>query len=80
MAYIKEAKSLFCVYIDMKTPFPFRRKCIYYKDKTRSYGFILEQYEEQGGPEDGQEYILIEDESSGSILHVKKEDVLEIIN
>jgi hypothetical protein len=64
----------------MKTPFPFRRKCIYYKSKKRSSGFILEEYEEKGGPEDGQEYILIEDEKSKNILHVKKEDVIEIIN
>ena len=64
----------------MKTPFPFRRKCIYYKNKKRLTGFILEEYEEQGGPQDGQEYILIEDEVSTNISHVKKEDVLEIVD
>ncbi|MGI9357826.1 MAG: hypothetical protein ACR2ON_00315 [Paracoccaceae bacterium] len=57
-----------------------RRHCVY-NDRTRTKkGVIIGEYEENGGPNDGQEYIIIEDEQTSKIKHVKKEDVLEIIN
>ena len=64
----------------MNHPFSPDRKCIFYRKNKKSKGVILKEYEELGGPEDGQEYIIVKEIKTKRILHVKKEDVLEIIN
>ena len=57
-----------------------RRRCVYNdKAKTRK-GTIVGEYEENGGPNDGQQYIIVEDKKTSKVKHVKKEDVLEIID
>ena len=38
------------------------------------------EYEENGGPNDGQQYIIVEDKETLKVKHIKKEDVLEIID
>ena len=54
------------------------RRCVYNDKIGTKKGFILGDYEEQGGPNDGQTFVIIEDEESKKIKHVKLEDILEV--
>tara|TARA_B110000495_G_C23042996_1_gene627270 strand:+ start:2760 stop:2951 length:192 start_codon:yes stop_codon:yes gene_type:complete len=56
-----------------------KRKCVYNDKFKTKKGTIMGEYEENGGPCDGQYYIIVEDDETMKIKHVKKEDVLEII-
>jgi len=56
-----------------------KRRCVYNDKSKTKKGTIVGEYEENGGPNDGQSYIIVEDEETSKIKHVKKEDVLEII-
>ena len=64
----------------MNHPFSQDRKCIFFINDQKCQGLILKEYEELGGPEDGQGYIIVKDIKSKKILHVLKEDVIEIID
>ena len=57
-----------------------RRSCIYICKGKNKKAFILDEYEEQGGPLDGQEFLILEDQETNEEVHVKKEHVLEIID
>lgn len=54
------------------------RKCIYTTKEGTKKGVIITDYEEVGGPEDGQDYVIIEDFETKKIKHVKIENVLEV--
>lgn len=56
-----------------------KRHCVYNDKSGTKKGMILGEYEENGGPNDGQDYIIVEDTDTSNIKHIKKEDVLEII-
>ena len=54
------------------------RHCVYNEKTKTKKGFILGDYEENGGPNDGQHYVIIEDKKSKKIKHIKLEDVQEV--
>lgn len=54
------------------------RKCIYTTTEGTKKGVIITDYEEVGGAEDGQDYVIIEDSETKKIKHVKIENVLEV--
>tara|TARA_B110000495_G_C22565831_1_gene341083 strand:- start:138 stop:332 length:195 start_codon:yes stop_codon:yes gene_type:complete len=56
-----------------------KRYCLFNTKKGTEKGLIIGEHTESGGKEDGQEYIIIEAIKTQKIKHIKKEDVLEII-
>jgi hypothetical protein len=54
------------------------RKCVYNEKTKLKKGFILGDYEESGGPSDGQHYVIVEDEETKKVKHVKLEDIQEV--
>lgn len=63
----------------MKNFGDYPRACVYSVKGKSLKGYILDDYEECGGPQDGQIYIIVLDKNTHEEVHVKKEDVLEII-
>lgn len=57
-----------------------KRHCVYNDKAGTKKGIIISEYQENGGPNDGQDYMLIEDIETSKTKHIKKEDVQEIIN
>ena len=55
------------------------RKCIYVTSEGARKGIILSDYEEVGGPKDGQDYVIIEDSETKKVKHIKIEEVMEVI-
>ncbi len=64
----------------MKNFGDYPRACIYLCKGKNKKGFIIDEYEESGGPLDGQGFVVIQDKESHEELHIKKEEVLEIID
>lgn len=54
-----------------------RRRCVYLEGPQTRKGFILDDYEEAGGPNDGQHYAVVEDSETKKLKHVKIEDIQE---
>jgi len=56
------------------------QKCSFQLKGKASKGLILNTYEELGGAEDGQRYVVVEDLQTKKVRHIKDTDVIEIIN
>ena len=56
------------------------RKCLYINKGGTHRGIIINQYEEVGGKDDGQIFIIVKDSKTKKSNHVPIECILEILD